>query len=336
MAVKRERVRRSSKPGGSYFASPKTNIKFIGSGCTTLDLALGGGWAEGRIGNIVGDKSSGKTLLCIEAAANFGLKYDNGRILYRECESAFDQGYAQALGMPVDRVEFDTPFETVEDLFEDLHSVVNKHKTPTLYIVDSLDALSDRAEMKRDMDEGSYGTQKAKMMSQLFRRLVRKMSDSNVTVLIVSQVRTNIGATFGNSTTRSGGRALDFYASQVLYLRHMKTVKRTKSGVERPVGIDIRAKVSKNKIGLPYREVPFHISFGYGVDDIQACVNWLKAVGSLKEAGIPATGLARYVKQFHDLPDDEFESRLEDIHDIVKRRWYEIEESFMPRRSKYG
>src|ERR1019366_3976564 len=98
--MKRERV----KPGGNYFSSPKTGIEFISSGCHNLDLALGGGWAEGRVSNIVGDKSTGKSLLAIEACANFAIKYPKGTIRYREAEAAFDRPYAEALGMPVDHV----------------------------------------------------------------------------------------------------------------------------------------------------------------------------------------------------------------------------------------
>src|SRR5262245_49730127 len=149
------------KRGGNYFAAP-SHLMFIPTGCQTLDLALGGGWAKNRIANIVGDKSSGKTLLCIEACANFAIKYPKGRIFYRESEAAFDQDYAKALGMPVARVSFgDDPLETVEDLFDELSDIL-RNKNDCLYICDSLDALSDRAELDRGIADGSYGAQKAK------------------------------------------------------------------------------------------------------------------------------------------------------------------------------
>jgi recombination protein RecA len=186
-------------------------MEFIPSGSKLLDLALGGGWAERRIANIVGDKSTGKTLICIEACANFAAKYPKGKVRYRECESAFDPPYAKAMGMPMDRVDFGAnQLETVEDLFEDLGRITKGAKSDELVIVDSLDALSDRVEMKRDLDTGSYGTAKAKNLSELFRRQVRSLTNSKVTVIIVSQVRDNIGA-FGYAakTKRSGGRALD-------------------------------------------------------------------------------------------------------------------------------
>src|SRR5262245_41010125 len=162
--------------GGAYFSAPKQR-GFISSGCKLLDMVLGGGWAEGRIANIIGDHSTGKTLLCIEAAANFINKYPKGKVYYREVEAAFDIDYARALGMPVDRVDFSHQrkevIDTVEDVFEDMEQILAKHaKQPALYILDSLDALSDREEAKRDIDKGTFGANKAKKLGELFRRLV--------------------------------------------------------------------------------------------------------------------------------------------------------------------
>lgn len=302
------------KGGGLYFGTPKTDVKFISSGCTTLDLALGGGWARRRIANIVGDKSTGKTLQVIEAAANFNLAEPKGKIRYREAESAFDENYAKALGFPVDKVDFGEPVDTIEDIFEDLEAVLKGAKGPEMYIVDSLDALSDRGEMERKIDKGSYGMGKPKMLSQMFRRLVRDLADKDVTVFIVSQVRDNIGVTFGRKTTRSGGRALDFYASQVVYLSQIERLHKTISNVKRAVGVTVRAQVDKNKVGLPYREAQFPIMFGYGVDDWKACAEYLKTVtGEI----VPKT------------------SSLEDLQKQVKESWWEIENKFLPKEPKY-
>ena len=152
--------------GGAYFSAPSKSLQFISSGCKLLDCVLGGGWVLGRIANIVGDRSSGKTLLAIEACANFARQYSKGNIYYREAEAAFDVRYAETLGLPTDRVDFSDSFHTVEDMFEDLTKVLESESKAGLYIVDSLDALSDRSELKRDMDKGSYGAEKAKQMSE--------------------------------------------------------------------------------------------------------------------------------------------------------------------------
>lgn len=344
--VERKRLRGSPPASeGNYFTSRKEGLEFISTGSKLLDMALGGGWVEGRIANIVGDKSSGKTLLCIEATANFAKKHPKGQILYRECEAAFDPGYAAALGMDLKRVDFGQPLETVEDMFEDLSKVIEEADGPILYIVDSLDALSDRSEMDRDMDQGSYGAEKAKKMSQLFRRLTSQMSRSKVTLLVVSQVRSKIGLSFGRTTTRSGGRALDFYASQVLFLAQTGTITRTASKIKRVVGIDIRAKVDKNKVGFSHRDANFSIIFGYGIDDVPSCLEWLADANALSDVDITASGksvkeqnkaISDYLSRMARMDDDEYHAEMERVYQAVENRWYEVESRFLPKRKKYG
>jgi recombination protein RecA len=301
--------------GGNYFASQPKGVEFFSSGCTVLDLALGGGWAEGRYANIVGDKSSGKTLLCIEACANFAIKHPKGKIYYRESEAAFDNQYAEALGMPIDRVEFsEEPLDTVEDLFEDLSAILKgAGKNPILYICDSLDALSDRAEMERAIDKGSYGGSKPKKIGELFRRLVRLAKTKNLTLIIVSQVRDKIGVMFGDKQTRTGGRALDFYASQILWLSQLKKLVKTKGKVKRTTGVLVKGQLKKNKVSLPFREAEFPIKFGYGIDDQAAMTDWLESIGAKDTS-----------------------NNLQELRALVIQKWYQIEDGFLPKNKKYG
>lgn len=323
---------------GNYFAGPKPGLKFIHTGCKILDCALGGGWARNRIFNVIGDRSTGKTLLCIEAAANFAKTEPKGRIVYREVEAAFDVSYAAALGMPVKRVEFNKrPMLTVEEVFNDLVQVVEESSAanPTLYILDSLDALSDKAEMERDIDKGSYGASKAAQMSELFRRSTQKLQKHHVTFGIVSQMRDKIGVSFGRKWSRSGGRALDFYASQVLVLSQLNMVQKTVRGIRRPVAINVRAKVDKNKVSLPFREAEFQLTFGYGVEDTLASLMWLRSVKALDQFNDLKNNLSdKELKRIAlDVDDDAAEkSRLEKI---VETHWWEIETKFLPTRKKY-
>lgn len=320
--------------GGSYFSRPKTNIQFIPSGSKLLDLALGGGWARRKVSNIVGDKSSGKTLLCIEACANFAKILPKGNIRYRETESAFDPSYAKSLGLPVDRVDFGgEPIDTTEALFKDLAKIAKGARQEELVIVDSLDALSDDAEMKREFEEGSYGAQKAKNLSKMFRMLIRELDKSKITLLMVSQIRDAIGVRYGKKQKRSGGHALDFYASQVVWLTYTGKISRTISGVKRVTGVKIKASIDKNKISLPYREAEFKIVFGYGVDDVESCLSWLKESHNLKALGV--SDYKAHLDTMEDMDNNAYKIEVLRIHEYVEKKWYEAEQKFLPIRKKY-
>lgn len=321
---------------GNYFLDDKKDINFIKSGCVLQDCVLGGGWAMGRIGNIIGDKSSGKTLAAIEASANFIRDYPEGEVHYLEVEDAFDKGYALALGMPVDRVTFIGNIETVEDWYRNVDSLVKqrtkqKKLQPLLYIVDSLDALTDEAEKERDISDGSYGN-KAKKMSEIFRRWIHGLGEAEITLLIVSQTRDKIGVVFGSKITRSGGKALDFYASQILLLALKKKLKKTYRKVEQVYALDIKATCTKNKVGLPLRECEFILRFGYGIDDVVSSLNWIKIVKGLGDLGIDESGIEELAKEINE--GDKPELKLE-IQETVKRIWKEIQSKFLPKKSKY-
>lgn len=322
--------------GGAYFAAPKSGIQFISSGCKILDCVLGGGYPLGRVANLVGDKSTGKTLLAIEACANFVKEYP-GQIWYVEAEAAFDKGYAEALGMPIDRVNFVEDIYTVEDWYEHLDKVLTEkdQDEPGLYILDSLDALSDRAEQQRKIDEGTYGANKPKQMGQLFRRLVQKIESRNVCIIVISQVRDAIGVMFGDKHTRSGGRALDFYASQVLWLAQMGTLKKTIAKVDRPVGLRVKAKCKKNKVGLPLRECEVQIKFGYGIDDVAANVEWLASIDKLDLIGTDKNKTGFFLKKVEQFEPEEYAKFREELATLVEEEWYKVERQFIPTRRKY-
>lgn len=325
---------------GNYFVDDKP-LELISSGSTVLDCVLGGGYPIGRIVNIVGDKSTGKTLLAIEAIINFLRKYPAGNAYYHEAESAFDKGYARALGLPLRKVNFTTddledPANdgTIEFLFEVLYNIVKKKgDEPGIVVVDSFDSLSSRAEKGRKIDEGSYKMDKAKTSSELFRRLTTDIAKSQMLFIIISQVRDNIGVTFGKKYTRSGGKALDFYASQVLWLSELGKTYRVIDKIRRNTGVNIKGRCEKNKISLPFRECEFPILYGYGIDDVTACLEWLKSVGSLDELDLTPKSMARESERIKRERDERAKSR---ITRLVRNRWKEIETDFLPSYSKYN
>lgn len=335
--MKREKI---AEPKNNYFTGTKAKLQFVSSGCTVMDCILGGGYVLGRITNIVGDKSTAKTALACEAITNFLIKYPNGVAAYRETEAAFDQDYQAAMGMPVKKVDFgnhDKPLTTVEDFERDLVAFIDKQAgKPGIYVLDSLDALSDEAEMERDIGEATYGGNKAKALSTMFRKMTRRIERSNVLLLVISQVRDNIGAMFGEKHKRSGGKALDFYASQVMWLAHIKTLKKTIKGVERPYGVIIKANIKKNKVGVPFRQCDFEFHFGYGVEDVLASVTYLKEVNRLKDIKLNDESMKKYVKELGGLSDVEYKNEQVEIAGVVKQVWREVEDSFLPKRSKYA
>ena len=339
--TKRARVKLPEKKENNYFVSDDKDIQFVPTGCTVLDCTLGGGYALGRMSNIIGDKSTAKTALATEALTNFCLRYPDGVAAYRDAEAAFDVRYAEAMGVPIKDIDFgDTDLVTIEDFINEYTAFLNariKDKKPSIYVLDSMDSLSDDAEMDRPIEKGSFGMAKAKLLSEFFRKNTRKIEKANSLLLIVSQVRENINAAaFGEKYRRAGGKALDFYASQLLWLAHVGQLKRTIKKVERPYGVTIRAKCKKNKVGLPFRECDFDFIFGYGVEDLGASLDWLKDVHRVSELGISDRELKEFKTECESLPDDEYAKETKRVAKIVKKVWAEIETSFIPTRRKYS
>lgn len=307
---------------------------FISSGSYLLNLVLGGGYAVGRIVNVVGDRSSGKTLLAIEAAANCAQMSPVTNIRYAEAEAAFDEQYAASIGMP-EGLQIASGIETVEDWYDDLNTFLDgvDRASPSLYILDSLDALSDDAEMERDIDKGSYGASKARKLSEMFRRLVRKIEEAHCTLLIISQVRDKLNVSFGETKTRSGGRALDFYASQILWLAEIEKIKRSVLSVERVVGVWVEARTKKNKVGNPFRSATIQILFQYGVMDGHSMIGWLK---KNKVPGVEYDEVAKQLSNALRGNDRQTLLTIEaDLREKVGDRWQQIEDALRPGMAKY-
>lgn len=349
-----ERKTRSPSSGGLYFKGARKDqneLQFIDSGCALLNCLSSGGskgaWPLGRVINIIGDTSVGKTLLAIEAAHNFALQYSKGFIWYRESEGAFDVSYAESIGFPVDRVDFgsrgmETKWDTIEDIFEDLKKCVAKARAsgePGLFIVDSLDGLGSRSDKKaaekaekKQSDAGSYKMGKQKTMSERLADFVRDLRETRICVIFISQIRENIGVTFGKKYRRSGGKALDFYARLILWISHIEFENKERNKVKRAVGVRVRVKSSKNHLGgKAPREVEFTIRFGFGVDDVNASLDWLYHHGKSAKLGMTDKQIA----QIEKLSDAEYRKLGEKIRKVTYEAWDEVEASFEPSRKKY-
>jgi recombination protein RecA len=304
--------------GVSIIKEEREFTDFVNSGSWHLNLALTGnidkGYPVGRVINGVGDYSTGKTLLACEAVNSVYyfqqvLEKKKVKLYYDEPEYAFDLDLARQFNMPLELIyglrerlpgfKYNTnkrqerPFKTsktVEDLYTNLKWIAD-HETNEydviLYVVDSLDSLTDARELihleEKGIEKQDYGGGKARVLSQLFRNCIEGINNSKIILYIVSQIRTNFGVMFGNKYTRAGGKALDHYASQIFWMREAGKI--THKDTKLNQGIEVELHITKNKLGERYNKLKFSILHGHGVDNVGSAIDFLLEYGVLQRNG---------------------------------------------------
>lgn len=328
-------------------------LEFISTGSTMFNLALSGkgsagGWARGRVGNIVGDGGSGKTVVAVESCAfcHYNIKkikslqypeVKNVSIVYNNVEGVLDLPIVNMYGESFLKAVEWTRTPTIEEFGRDFTRRCEALKDGDFlfYVVDSFDALKGTEELERfyeaaekeEKEEGSYNLEKQKYASKFFSGICDVSSGKDATLLIVSQVRDKIGVTFGKKQYRAGGKALNFYTHQVAWIAEAKKIPKTYHGEERILGIKSKVNIERNKTALPFRKAEFTILFNYGLDDISSMTDWLYGP-EVKKIKFDDMDFSR--AEFIDYIEKE--GLEEDLQYLSEEKWQEIENAVAPKR----
>ncbi len=254
----------------------KLDIETFSTGALSLDLALGGGMPKGRIIEIYGPESSGKTTLSLHAVAE--VQKAGGTAAFVDAEHALDPIYAEKIGVQLDKLLVSQP-DNGEQALEIVETLVRSNAVDII-VIDSVAALVPQAEIEGDMGDAHMGLQ-ARLMSQALRKLTAIISKSKTTVIFLNQLRMKIGVMFGNPETTTGGNALKFYASVRMDIRRTSQIK---SGDD-VIGNRTRVKVVKNKIAPPFREAEFDIMYNQGISTAGDVLDLATEKGLVEKAG---------------------------------------------------
>ena len=297
--------------------SPCVVTEWMSTGCLALDVITGGGLPMGRMTEIYGDNSTGKSLIAAQVASI--AQQDGAIVVYVDTETAVSIEIMKAVGVDVDSLIYAAP-DTVEEVFEIFEAAVNSkiRRFPNrkmLLIWDTVAATSVKREMDNEYGKATMGVH-AQVISQSMRKFMKSVAKHSICCLFINQTREKIGVMFGDNVTTFGGKAIGFYASLRIQLKIGQKIKDGK----RPIGIESRATVVKNKVAVPFLSAELPIYFGHGIDDALASFKYLKAGELLERSG------KTYKLVGSDLPtftmatwEDFYDANYDAIADVISK-----------------
>jgi recombination protein RecA len=294
--------------------STRMKVETIPTGALTLDIALGGGLPKGRVIEIYGPESSGKTTLALHAIAE--VQKSGGIAAFVDAEHALDPTYASALGVDIENLLVSQP-DTGEMALEIVDQLV-RSVAVDIVVIDSVAALVPRAEIEGDMGDSHMGLQ-ARLMSQALRKITGNIGKSGCTVIFLNQLRQKIGVTYGNPETTTGGNALKFYASVRLDIRRIQSLKK---GTEE-YGNRTKVKVAKNKVAPPFRIAEFDIVFGKGISTLGCLTDLADEMGVIIKKGSWYSYNGENIAQGRDKVIQHMEKNIDfknEIEELVKKK----------------
>ncbi len=299
-------------------SSAQRDIEAVSTGSLGLDIALGiGGLPKGRVVEIYGPESSGKTTLTLHAIAE--IQKQGGTAAFIDAEHALDPVYAEKLGVNIDELLVSQP-DTGEQALEIADMLVRSGGVD-MVIVDSVAALTPKAEIEGEMGDSHMGLQ-ARLMSQALRKLTANIKRSNTIVIFINQIRMKIGVMFGSPETTTGGNALKFYASVRMDIRRIGSIKKG----DEIIGNDTRVKVIKNKVAPPFKQTEFEILYGEGISRIGEILSLGTDIGEIEKSGAWYSYKDKKIGQGKENAKNFLRENPEIAADVEKK----IREHFMP------